>query len=514
MKNKTPIINKYIVADVSVIRDQGINHFRGSENWPVAEEEYQEFSKYMYQQYEDLMFELKGDLFDIALIDYKFQGSLLKIFHYNYMKNYAHKSNIDILFGVDSQDYLNPDWNKLGKQYSLFSPYYSKLTRVIRRVVKNVVFNRHLPIHKVIYSFFSSKNYIFFGSNSGLAREYVVKNKICCDYQDVYDVLSFDTNKESLVNQHCQDIMNKLISPYLEKLKANQPMFLDGIDIRDIKLCWGNRFKEMTYAYVNILDSDSGNKFLVTEVASAMHRVASIGYQRIGCKVLGFHHGGDFAATILSQMHKGSMTHCKNIIVPTQGIADQYKKVYSCLELEKRTGTKYYSVSPSKLLYNSQSISKSKKKIKSVMLIGFPMNCDKKTDERGLFFVQKINIEYDILTMLRKLGLNVLYKAHPDRKNEVYGLFDNIADKVIYDAFENSWKEADAFIFTYTSTTTFAFALETNRRVVLIDVDTNIVDKGLRQELGKRVDYVPATITDSNNLIKFDKRKLKECLLL
>ena len=116
--------------------------------------------------------------------------------------------------------------------------------------------------------------------------------------------------------------------------------------------------------------------------------------------------------------------------------------------------------------------------------------------------------------MLKESGLNVLYKAHPDRKNEVYGLFDNIADKVIYDAFENSWKEADAFIFTYTSTTTFAFALETNRRVVLIDVDTNIVDKGLRQELGKRVDYVPATITDSNNLIKFDKRKLKECLLL
>ena len=69
--------------------------------------------------------------------------------------------------------------------------------------------------------------------------------------------------------------------------------------------------------------------YLVTEVANIMHRVLIIGYQRIGCQVFGFHHGDDFAATILAQIHKGSMTHCKDIIVPTQGIANQYKKTYS-----------------------------------------------------------------------------------------------------------------------------------------------------------------------------------------
>jgi len=513
MKEKIPTINKFIIADISVIRDKGIGFLKGSENWPVAEEEYQEFSKYMYQQYESLMFELEGSLFDLALIDYKFQGALLKIFHYNYMKNYAQKHNIEILYGSDSQNYLKPDWKEIGKSYSSLTSCHSKLTRVVRRVIKNIIFNRHLPIYKVIYMFLSRKNYIFFGSSSNLSRKYIVKNKICCDYQDAYDVLDFNANSEGLSSQSYQDIMDRLISPYLKKLKADQPVFLEGIDVQDMELCWGNRFKGIIPAYMNIIDSNNSNKFLITEVASAMHRILSIGYQRIGCKVFGFHHGGDFSATILSQMHKGSMTHCKNIIVPTQGIADQYKKVYSCLKLEEVVGTKYHPVNSSKSLYKNPIISKSNKKIKNVMLVGFPMNCDKKTDERGLFFFPKISVEYKILTMLKDLKLNTLYKAHPDRRDEVDGVFNNLVDKVIYDSFESSWKKADVFIFTHTSTTTFAYALSTDRKIVLIDIDTNLVDKKLRKELGKRVDYVPATIDSGSTLIRFDEKKLKDFLL-
>ena len=150
MKEKIPTINKFIIADISVIRDKGIGFLKGSENWPVAEEEYQEFSKYMYQQYESLMFELEGSLFDLALIDYKFQGALLKIFHYNYMKNYAQKHNIEILYGSDSQNYLKPDWKEIGKSYSSLTSCHSKLTRVVRRVIKNIIFNNKNPQQKLI----------------------------------------------------------------------------------------------------------------------------------------------------------------------------------------------------------------------------------------------------------------------------------------------------------------------------------------------------------------------------
>ena len=69
------------------------------------------------------------------------------------------------------------------------------------------------------------------------------------------------------------------------------------------------------------------------------------------------------------------------------------------------------------------------------------------------------------------------------------------------------------YLFSHTSTTTFAYALSTDRKIVLIDIDTNLVDKKLRKELGKRVDYVPATIDSGSTLIRFDEKKLKDFLL-
>ena len=506
-------MNKFIFADSLAIKNQGIKSLKSSEKWPVAEEEFQEFSRYIFRKYEELMFKLDDNLFDIALIDYKFPTTLLQIFHYNYMKNYAHKNNIDILSGGNSQSYLHPDWDEISKQYSLFKPPHNKLIRITRRIIKNTVFNGHLGIHKVIRNLFSSSNFISVGSNSGLKRDYVSKNSIYSDHQDVYDILNFRTDKKELVSRYHQEIMDSLISPYLKILKSHQSMFLDGINISDIESCWSNRLKDMIPAYINILDSNNKNKFLVTDVASIMHRILVVGYQRIGCQVLGFHHGGDFAATILNQMHKSAMSHCKNIVVPTNGIANQYKKKYSCLKLEMRTGTRYYPVNSSKSLYNDKIMTKSKRKIKTVMLIGFPMNCQKKTDERGLFFLPKVHIEYDVSTMLKKWGVSVLYKAHPDRKDEVSGIFTDVVDEVVCDPFESSWERADAFIFTHTSTTTFSFALATDRKVILIDVDTNLVDKELREKLSKRVDCVPATIDSNDTMIQFDEKKLKEYLL-
>jgi len=342
----------------------------------------------------------------------------------------------------------------------------------------------------------------------------VLKEEIYCDHQEAYDLLNFYTDKEELANKYHQELMDKLVSPYLKKLKFHKTMFLDGINISDIELCWSGRIKEIIPAYINILNSNSDKNFLVTEASSLMNRILIIGYQRIGCKVFGFHHGGDFVASIINQAHKNAMSHCQNLIVPTKGIADQYRKTYSCLELEAKIGTKYYPVEKStRLFFNDKKTLRHKKNIKTVMLMGFPMSCQRRVGESGLFFLSKIDIEFNILTMLKESGLNVLYKAHPDRKDEVDGFFNSVANEVVYDKFENSWERADAFIFTYTSTTTFPFALTTDRKVVLIDVDANLVDKELREELGKRVDYVPATIKSDGNLIQFDEASLKRCLL-
>jgi hypothetical protein len=506
-------MNKFVLADMSIVRNKGIEYFDYSENWPVPEEEFQEFSRYMYYHYEKLIMNLDDNIFDIALIDYKFQGTLLQIFHYNYMKNYSLKNNVSILSGRDSSIYMNPDWSRMGMYYSLFKPHYGKLNRFLRKYVRNLLFNRSLSIKSILYALFSNNSVIAVGSNSRIKQSYTLKKEIICYHQDVIDVLDFNTDNISLVNSFHNEVMERVIIPYLKILKNHNSMFLEGINVSEIKTCWSNRFKELIPAYVNILNSNSNKKFLVNEIAHPLHRILIIGYQRIGCDVKGFHHGDDFAATILAQMHKGSMTHCKHLIVPTQGIANQYKKKYSYSKLEVKTGTKYHAVSTSLRLYKNKFDLKHKRQIKNVMLVGWPMNCVKSTDERGLFFFSKLHIEYNIIKILNKMGMNVLYKAHPDRKHEVLGVFNDLVHEVISDPFETNWTSADAFVFTYTSTTTFPFALSTDRKVVLIDLDNNLVDNELRKKLGRRVDYVPATINSGDTLVQFDERKLIKSLL-
>jgi len=503
-------MKKYIFADSLAIKKEGTGLLKNSEKWPVSEEEFQEFSKYIYSQYEKIMLELDDNLFDMALIDYKFPTTLLQIFHYNYLKNYTHKNSIEILSEGGSQDYLNPDWLKLSQQYSSFeSP--NKFKRVMRRLVKNIAFNRHLSFYKMMKCFFYGDSFISVGSQSNLKSKYVKKYSIFSDHRDVFDILSFSISNKILMEKYHEDLMINLVTPFLAQLKSNNSLFLKGISISSIKTCWSNRFKEIIPAYINALNIDSENKFLVTDVANIMHRILIIGSQRAGCQVFGFHHGGDFAATILNQMHKNAMSHCKNIVVPTKGIANQYENTYSNLALEIKTKTKYHPVDLSRLLYKNTI--KAKRKIKTVMLIGYPMNCQKKTDERGLFFLPKISIESEILSILKETGVRTLYKAHPDRKEEVLGIFTNMADEVEFNPFESSWEKADAFIFTHTSTTTFAFALETDRKVILIDVKTNPVDEELRVELGKSLSYIPARIDANDTMIKFDSKILKEQLL-
>jgi hypothetical protein len=503
-------MDKFLYADIASVKTKGLKHLKYSEKWPVSEDEFQEFSKYMYQQYEQLMFTLDDNIFDLALIEYKFQTSLLQIFHYNYIKNYACENDIRIFSEYGSQEFLNPDWSKFGKYYSSFRPHHNKLARVVRRIAKNIILNKGFGFLTSVSNFFSKNKFICVGSHSKLKEKFSSANNIYCNHKDIYDILNFSTDKTDLANQYHRKIMNSLVKPYIKILKSNQAKFLNGISAHDMEECWSMRFKEMIPLYINILDSDSKDIFLVTEVANIMHRVLIIGYQRIGCQVFGFHHGGDFSATILRQIHKGAMTHCRDLVVPTKGIADQYKKEYSDLELEIKTGTKYHPVSLSKLLYKAKLALN--KPVKVVMLIGFPMSCSRMTDEAALFFYPRVNIEYDLLILLKQMGLYVIYKAHPDRVDEVKGLFDVLVDEVVIDPFEKVYNKADAFIFTYTSTTTFSFSLTTNKKVILIDVDTNPVDSQLRDDLSKRVCCVPARI-DKDDIIKFDKNKLKDFLV-
>ena len=121
----------------------------------------------------------------------------------------------------------------------------------------------------------------------------------------------------------------------------------------------------------------------------------------------------------------------------------------------------------------------------------------------SLFFYSQLDLEYRLITTLKNLGYYVIYKAHPDRLEEIGSLFNDVVDEVITDSFEKVWQRSDLLIFTYTSTTTFGYALTTNLPIVLLDSAQEFRDKKEYSDMSSRINLVKTSF-DDNMRINFN----------
>ena len=105
------------------------------------------------------------------------------------------------------------------------------------------------------------------------------------------------------------------------------------------------------------------------------------------------------------------------------------------------------------------------------MIIGYPMTQYRPMEEVGFFFYIRLQFEFRLILALKNKGFRVLYKAHPDRLDEISGFFEKIVDEFMVDPFEKVWNQADALVYGLTSTSTFGYGLCTNLPITLIKLD-------------------------------------------
>ena len=124
------------------------------------------------------------------------------------------------------------------------------------------------------------------------------------------------------------------------------------------------------------------------------------------------------------------------------------------------------------------------------MLMGYPMNAKRYTDDVNCFFHYKLKLELHLLKQLNKTNFSIAYKAHPDRLLELGDIYHGIAKKVIAEKFEDVWHKAEAVIFTYATTTTFGFALNYPIPIVLIEAKNTLWYPERKKILNKRVAFL------------------------
>ena len=121
------------------------------------------------------------------------------------------------------------------------------------------------------------------------------------------------------------------------------------------------------------------------------------------------------------------------------------------------------------------------------MVMGFPMNTNRYTDDVYCFFHYDIILQIQLLINLKYLGYYTIYKSHPDRLLEVGNLMNKFADECNNNKFENVWDTADALVFTITTSTTFGFAITTPLPIVLINAITTDWNYSRKLQIKKRI---------------------------
>ena len=214
-----------------------------------------------------------------------------------------------------------------------------------------------------------------------------------------------------------------------------------------------------------------------------------------------------------TRSHINDTSHCQYFVVPTNSSKNAYKENYRDISVEKRIGLSYISNNSNfyKNLYTNNQNLASSSTIKSVMIIGYPMTQYRPMEEVGLFFYIRLEFEYRLIMSLKNKGFRVLYKAHPDRLEEISGFFETIVDEFLVEPFEKVWTQADALVYGLTSTSTFGYGLCTNLPITLVNLEGTLWNPKQKKYLEGRISLVTAKINKKQQ-IDFSEKDLIDSL--
>ena len=497
---------KSIYCDTASIKKIGLDTYLKNYFWPVNQSDFENILKYMYSSYNSIALKIKNEeLFNLAIIESTLLFNRLEtILHFNYVREFSQENKTKLLSSDVSgvKYFLYPDFKEISLYYKNIYPSANKMTLILRRFFRNIIFNRHLGPLKIIKFFFCKSQVIGFGHFDDLKINYLKHRKLYCDNRDWADFVKFDQIDKNTIEKKTEEFMSILIYPFLDKLKDSNTLFTKNLDYKKLKHSWRQRCFDLIKIYDSIKFKMLPEKILVTNSAKPINKLIITKFQSMGVKTYGFHHGNLLGNKYHRTAQFIGKSYCKRFIMPSKGIAEAYKSNYSEEPLEKITNPTYISANTSFYLnlFNDKKNKYKNIKKNSAVLVGTPANIFRYTDELGQFFYFKFALEFKIINLLKKNGIHVVYKAHPDRLKEIRGLFENYVDEYVTTPFEKIWHKYDNYIFTDTASSTFGFSIATQKKVILLENNKELKNKKVDELISARIFKVK---TDFNSDLKF-----------
>ena len=286
------------------------------------------------------------------------------------------------------------------------------------------------------------------------------------------------------------------------------------LDVDNILVAWIERLSTLHQLYDGTLRMrHPPDTILIGGASDPFIRTVALALRRNGAKTVGFQHGHNMGYTWESARSYIDVSISDEFVCASASAATALQNLAKGEAFTRNCATRFVATNDPtyRMLWDQSLGSAQVDLVRSVMVLGFPMNAIRYVYGTGLFWNFKLDLELRIVRALRQNGYNVLYKPHPDTHEIMKMVMQGEADSVIPERFEAAYGEADALLFTYPLTTTFGFAVCTEKPIVLIDMKGESWYEDIYEKIGKRCALVDAHFDDRNR-VAFDTNELLEAI--
>ncbi len=507
-------MEKVYPINIKGIRSIGIKEWLNNYYVPVSSSEFNDISKSASSIYMSTLskFNRSGILYHLGIANYKLPNrisqDLLNILRLLRLreKGYIHivgSKKESVNDAIDQYEF-----NLLPKHTNPKTTI-DKLTRKerLKNIIRTIRYN--LKVESISKDFFKNINKPIFLIGDRCQREvvrYCREENICPVHispllfgKNIYsksDLIPYLSD----IHDFCSvlvDLMKKqfevLTTSYCESLKDKiEELFTYSLIffIQNIKFL--SKLKNAT--------------LLAASLGSDTHRIFCMAWRYSGGKVIGFTHGNSFYRncyvgndiflSLVDQYVTASEESAKSM-------QESSKDFTGNIERGEAIYIKQNQYHP---LFEELQRFPQVKKIEKIMLIGFPMVDFYYRYLPAGYAYAHLFLEIQLLLLLRSAGYQTIYKPHPYTANDTASFFNEYADEITKQPFEDVYHIADCLLFGDLATTTFGFAMLTNKPMVLVSVEEHIISTEAFVLLKKRCCVVNAK--EMEGVISFNNKEL------
>ncbi len=186
-----------------------------------------------------------------------------------------------------------------------------------------------------------------------------------------------------------------------------------------------------------------------------------------------------------------------------------YKDIFKELKFSKKIRPIYlkknpvFSLKEKKFepIKNKTSIKKKEK----ILILGYPKTIRPDINSPYQSISLSSKLEINLINCLKK-KYEVYYNSHPDRRKETKKIFKDMPN-ILYERYEDIYKNFDITFFTYHRCTAFGFALLKSVPCMMIYNKESEMTNLTKNYLKKRVSFVNTVTTDKPSII-FNENKI------